>query len=152
LTATQADDSTLFGSQTGIVLHDSNPVSLRPVVNHRDFVYDPSRGLLYITTADGLIERYDPAAQTLLYPWKVGAGIYGADISPDGNFLYTSEAVRGATQGMIHQVNLNDGTVTNLTYNLSGGEGGTWAVAIANNGKALFTGRFEGSGFLPIHE
>jgi sugar lactone lactonase YvrE len=148
----QADDSSLFGTQAGIVIHNSNPVSLLPLVDHRGLIYDASRGLLYITTSDGLIERYDPATQTLLAPWHVGASIYGADITPDGAYLYTTEAVRGATQGMLHQVNLDDGTITNFTYNLSFYEGGTWAISIANNGKALLTSRFEGSGFLPIHE
>jgi sugar lactone lactonase YvrE len=148
----QVDDPSLSGSQTGIVIHDGNPVSLLPLQNLRDLVYDPTRGLLYITTSDGLVERYDPLSQTLYAPWQVGASLYGADITPDGSYLYTTEAVRGATQGMLHQVNLNDGTVTNFTYNLAGGEGGTWAVSIANNGKALFTSRYEGSGFLPIRE
>jgi hypothetical protein len=148
----QADNPTLFGTQTNIVIHDSTPVSLIPVPNRRDLISDPSRGLLYITTSDGLVQRYDPATESLLYPWHVGAGLYGADITPDGAYLYASEAVRGATQGVLHKVNLNDGTVTNVTYNLSFYEGGTWAVSIANNGKALFTGRFEGSGWVPVHE
>jgi ribosomal protein L24E len=148
----QSDDPTLFGTQTNIVIHDGNPVSLIPVPNRRDLISDPSRGLLYITTSDGLVERYDPATESLLYPWHVGVGLYGADITPDGAYLYASEAVRGATQGMLHKINLNDGTVTNVTYNLSFYEGGTWAVSIANNGKALFTGDFEGSGWVPVHE
>jgi sugar lactone lactonase YvrE len=148
----QVDDPTLTGAQAGIVIHDSNPVALIPVANRRGLVYDAGRGLLYITTSDGLVERYDLVAQTLLAPWHVGASLYGADISPDGAYLYTTEAVRGVTQGMLHQVNLNDGTVTNLTYDLSYGEGGTWAVIIANNGKALFTSFSEGSGSMPIYE
>jgi ribosomal protein L24E len=148
----QADDATIFGTESNIVIHDSNLVSLIPVPNRRDLVTDPSRGLLYITTSDGLLQRYDPATQTLLAPWHVGVGLYGADITPDGAFLYATEAVRGATQGMLHKLNLADGTVTNLTYNLSGGEGGTWAVAIANNGIALFDSNFEGSGWMPLRQ
>jgi sugar lactone lactonase YvrE len=152
LRAEQADDPTLFGTQTNIVIHDSTPVLLIPVVNRRDLVYDPSRGLLYITTSDGLVQRYDPASQTLLAPWHVGLSLYGADITPDGAYLYTTENVRGATQGMLHKVNLADGTVTNLTYNLSFYEGGTWAVTIANNGLALFDSNFEGSGWVPLRQ
>jgi hypothetical protein len=148
----QADDPTLFDTQANIAIHDKNPVSLIPVPNRRDLVTDPTRGLLYITTSDGLIQRYDPATQTLLAPWHVGVGLYGADITPDGAFLYATEAARGATQGMLHKVNLDDGTVTNLTYNLSFYEGGTWAVSIANNGKALFTSNFEGSGWVPLRQ
>jgi hypothetical protein len=152
LRAEDAGDPGLFGMQTNIMIHDSNPVSLIPVTNHRDLVFDEARGLLYITTADGLVERYDVANQTLLAPWRVGASLYGADITADGSFLYTSEGVRGATQGMLHKVNLGDGTVTNLTYNLAFYEGGTWAVAIAANGEALFDARFEGSGWVPLRQ
>jgi sugar lactone lactonase YvrE len=150
----QAGDPTLFATQTNIAIHDSNPVPLIPVLNRRDLIYDPVRGLLYITTADGLVQRYDPVTGTLFAPWRVGAGLYGADITPDGNYLYTTEAVRGATQSMLHKINLNDGTLTNLTYDLSfgEGEGGTWAVTIANNGKALFDTRVEGSGWVPLHQ
>src|SRR5262249_3160182 len=130
---TVTDDADgLSGSQTNIRVHTDNTL-LIPVSNRRDLIYDGSRGLLYITTSDGLVQRYDVATPTLLSPWQVGVGLYGADITPDGAFLYATEAVRGATQGMLHRVNLNDGTVTNFTYNLSGGEGGTWAVTIANN-------------------
>src|SRR5262249_36496749 len=111
-----------------------------------------TRGLQYITTSDGLVERYNPATQTLYAPWQVGASIYGADITPDGAYLYATEAVRGATQGMLHRVNLDDGTVTNVTYNLGGYEGGTWDIAVADNGKALFDSRFEGSGGVALHQ
>jgi hypothetical protein len=152
LRAEDAGNPGLFGAQTNIVIHDSNPVSLIPVTNHRDLVFDEARGLLYITTADGLVQRYDVASQTLLAPWRVGASLYGADITPGGSFLYTSEGVRGATQGMLHKVNLDDGTVTNLTYNLAFYEGGTWAVAVAANGEALFDARFEGSGWVPLRQ
>src|SRR5262249_11235361 len=141
----------LSGSEAGIRVH-TNSVSVIPVANRRDTVFDPSRWLLYITTSDGLIQRWDVNTQTLLAPFKVGASLYGADITPDGQFLYVSEGVRGATQGMIHKVNLDDGSVTNLTYDLSSYEGGTFDVAVANNGKAFFTSNFEGSGPLPFRQ
>jgi hypothetical protein len=150
ITATDAADN-LSGSETNIAVH-TDPVSLIPVLNGRDLVYDDARGVLYVTTSDGLVQRYDVASQTLLAPWRVGASIYGADVTPDGASLYTSEGVRGATQGMLHQVNLDDGTVTNVTYNLADGEGGTWAVTIADNGLALFDARFEGSGWVPLRQ
>ncbi len=150
ITATDDADG-LSASQTNIRVH-TDITALIPVSNRRNLIYDGSRGLLYITTSDGLVQRYDPATQTLLSPWHVGVGLYGADITPDGAFLYATEAVRGATQGMLHKVNLNDGTVTNFGYNLSFYEGGTWAVSIANNGKALFTSRFEGSGWVPLRQ
>jgi sugar lactone lactonase YvrE len=150
ITATDDADG-LSGSQTNIQVH-TDPVSLIPVVNHRDLVFDPNRGILYITTSDGLVQRYDVNSQTLLAPWIAGASVYGADITPDGAYLYTTEAVRGATQGMLHKINLDDASETNLPFDRAFLEGGTWAVTIANNGKALFDSLFEGSGWLPLRQ
>jgi sugar lactone lactonase YvrE len=149
---TAADDADgLSGSQTNIQVH-AGPLSLVPVVNHRDLVYDGSRGILYITTSDGFVQRFDVVHQTLLTPWRVGASLYGADITPDGQYLYTTEDLHVVNQGMLHKVNLNDGTHTDLTINLTGIEAGTWAVTIANNGKALFDSRFDGSGWVPLRQ
>src|SRR5262245_54249856 len=35
------------------------PSTLIPVGNHRDLVFDSTRGLLYITTSAGTVQRYD---------------------------------------------------------------------------------------------
>src|SRR6266403_2917634 len=61
------------------------PSTLIPVTNHRDLVFDPSRGLLYITTSAGTVQRYNVASQTLLSPLSVGTSLNGADITPDGS-------------------------------------------------------------------
>jgi hypothetical protein len=61
------------------------------VTGQRDFVYDPGRGLLYITTADGDLERYDVASRTLLTPIDAGTSLNGADITADGS----GKAARG---------------------------------------------------------
>jgi len=47
---------------------------LIPIQNHRDLVYDARRALLYITTSDGKVQRYDIQSQTLLPPFDVGNG------------------------------------------------------------------------------
>jgi sugar lactone lactonase YvrE len=149
---TAADDTDgLSGSQTNIQVH-TGPVSLIPVANHRDLVYDGSRGILYITTSDGFVQRFDVVHQTLLTPWRIGASLYGADITPDGQYLYTTEDLRVANQGVLHKVSLSDGTVSNVSFNLAFGEGGTWAVTIANNGKALFDSLYLGSGTIPLRQ
>src|SRR5688572_14419382 len=54
----------------------------------RDLVFDDARGLLYATTAQGTVERYDPASGTVLAPVAVGQSAVGADISPDHLSLY----------------------------------------------------------------
>jgi sugar lactone lactonase YvrE len=150
ITATDSDVG-FSGTQVDITVHTA-PTTVIPVVNHRDLVYDPFRNVIYITTTDGLVWRYDVNYQTLLAPWKVGASLNGADITPDGQYLYVTEGVRGVTQGMVHKINLDDGTVTNLTWNLSFYEGGAWGLAIANNGKALLDSKFEGSGWVPLRQ
>jgi hypothetical protein len=150
LTATDAADG-LSGTEGNIRVH-TDPVSVIPVTNRRALVFDVHRELLYMTTSDGLVQRWDIDRQTLLAPWNVGASLNGADITPDGQFLYVTEGVRGATQGMVHKINLDDGTVTNLTWDLAFYEGGAWGLAITGNGKALLDSRFEGSGWVPLRQ
>src|SRR5713226_6547442 len=113
------------------------PSVLIPVSNRRDLVFDPTRNLLDITTASGQVQRYDVANQTLLSPWSVGTSLNGADITPDGSTLYVAENQTSGSQGVLHEVNLSIGSVTNVTYNLAFLEGGTWDVAVANNGEAF---------------
>jgi DNA-binding beta-propeller fold protein YncE len=122
------------------------PSTLIPVSNRRDLVFDPTRDLLYITTSSGLVQRYDVANQTLLTPWNVGTSLNGADITPDASALYVAESQLSGSQGVLHRVDLNDGSVSNITYNLAFYEGGTWDVAVANNGTAFFSTTFQGSG------
>ncbi len=125
---------------------------LIPIKDRRDLVFDPTRNLLYITTSDGDLERYNVATQTLLTPYDVGNSLNGGDITPDGSALYVAEGQRGATQGFIRKVNLSTGSVTNITYNLDFGEGGAWDLNIASNGKGFLSTGYEGSGWTPFRE
>jgi hypothetical protein len=130
----------------------STPSVLIPVPNHRDLVFDGARDLLYVTTSAGAVQRYDIQAQQLLTPYNVGVSLNGADITPDGGALYVTENRRGPTQGFVYKVNLADGGVTTLAYDLAPGEGGSWAIAIANNGLGLLSTRLEGSGWVPLRQ
>jgi sugar lactone lactonase YvrE len=154
LTATDTANN-LSASATGITVH-TQPANLIPVVSaERDLVYDPTRGFLYITTAEGTVQSYDVATQTLLAPITAGVSLRGADITPDGSALYVMDSQRSAIQGLYHKVNLSDGTVTNLSYPFNGifsAEGGSWDVAAAADGKALADGMFEGSGWVPVRQ
>jgi sugar lactone lactonase YvrE len=151
LTATDDADG-LSGSQTNIQVHTAS-VSLIPVSHRQDLIWDAARGLLYITTSDGSLQRYDPATQTLLAPFQVGASPEGADITLDGHYLYVTESQQGATQGFVRKVNLDDGTVTNLTYAYRGAEKGSWDLAVAADGLAFFTTDYSGSGAAnPLHQ
>jgi DNA-binding beta-propeller fold protein YncE len=145
ITAADAADG-LSGSQAGIRVH-TGPTSLVPIADRRNFVYDRGRGLLYITTDAGTVERYDLATQSLLPPFRVGDSLTGADITPDGSALFVCDSRGGLTQGFFRKVNLTDGTVTNLTYDVGRDEWGSWDVAIASNGTGLFTATVKMSAF-----
>lgn len=125
---------------------------LIPVPHRVAHVYDPHRNLLYISTTDGTIERWDVATEQLLSPFAVGLNLSGIDITQDGQFAYVGEATAGATSGFVRKVNLNDGTKTNISYNLSSLERGVHELAITSNGKVFFTTTFAGSGWTPLHE
>src|SRR5205085_664125 len=82
----------------------------------RDLVFDAGRNLLYITTSSGVVQRWDVASQQLLSAWNVGAFLNGADITPDGNWLYVTESVPITGHlGVLHKVNLATGAVTDAT-------------------------------------
>jgi len=125
-----------------------------PVANAADEVWDPTRGLLYITTIYGQVERYNPATNTLMSPWNVGEQLAGADITPDGSYLYAAEVTPDFADGVgyIRKVNLTNGAVTNIPYNLGFYEGGAWDIKIAGNGLAFFTTTFEGSGWTSLRQ
>jgi sugar lactone lactonase YvrE len=136
LTVSDAQDG-LSSTQANIQVHAA-PTPLIPVPNRRDLVYDPSRDLLYITTSTGTVERYDIATQTLLAPFAIGNSLRGADITPDGNFLYVADYQQNAVQGFVRKVDLRDGRETDLTFDLTfGTTTGALGVAIADNGKGL---------------
>jgi hypothetical protein len=127
------------------------PSTLIPVPNHRDLVFDPIHNMLDITTSAGSIQRYSVALQALVDSLPVGTSLNGADISPDGSTLYVAEQQTSGSQGVIHTVNLSTGAVTNLTYNLAGGEGGSWDIALGSNGKGLVDGTSAG-GWAPLRQ
>jgi sugar lactone lactonase YvrE len=151
LTATDDADG-LSGSQKNIQTHTA-ALAVIPVRNRRALVWDASRQLLYITTSDGYVQRYDPTSQALLAPFWVGASPSGMDITADGQYLYVADSQTGTTQGLVRKVNLDDGTVTNLAYNRNGAELAPQDLAIAANGKAFFTTNYSGSGAtVPLHQ
>lgn len=133
---------------------DPTPISnfLIPVTNHRDMVFDPTRNLLYITTDDGDLERFDLTTQTLLNPIQVGNVLNGADITPDGSQLVIAEDVIGQGQGFVHLLDLSDNEVSTVAYELDFGEIGAWDIAVGANGTAFVTTDYGGSGWTPLRE
>jgi hypothetical protein len=126
--------------------------ALIPVADHRDLVFDATHNQLDITTAGGKLQRWDLATQTLLPATSVGTSLFGADITPDGASLYATDGQLSNGQAVVHKVNLANGTVTGLSYGVSGGEAGPYAIALGGNGKALFDGQLSGSGTVPLRQ
>ena len=151
ITSTDTAVPAITGSQSNITVHAPG-VTLIPVANRRDLVFDAARQTLYITTSSGSVERYHLPTEALLTPFNIGSSLYGADISPDGNWLYVAESTTGGTQGFVHKLNLTTGAVTELAYTLAGGEIGAWDVAIAGNGLGFFTTQYGGSGWVSLHK
>ncbi len=113
------------------------PSTLIPVSNHSDLVFDAGRDILYITTTAGQVQRWDVATQQLLSSWTVGGSLAGADITPDDNSLYVAEEDDAGPQGFFDQVDLQNGIVTDASYNNTSIETDSWDIAIGVNGNAL---------------
>jgi hypothetical protein len=83
-------------------------VSSSPFPDRVDHVFDPTRtrGLLYISTSSGRIQRYDIESRRLLRQFRVGSDLRGLDITPDRAGIYATEYIHGAQAGVLHKVSL----------------------------------------------
>jgi hypothetical protein len=118
---------------------NSGPNLFANLANIVDHVFDATTGIDYASTSAGNIERFDARTGKLLTPFKVGVSLGGLDVTPDGKYLYVAEQQPGTTQSFVRKVDTQTGAVTNLGFNRSGAESGSFDVTILNNGKAFFT-------------
>src|SRR5262249_25871716 len=109
-------DTGLLVASDSVSVTNTDGGILIPVTDHRDLIYDASRNILYITAADGTVQRYNIATQSLLSALQVGTSLYGADVTTDDKSLYVAENQVNGSQGIVHKVDLATGTVTDLTY------------------------------------
>lgn len=120
------------------------PSVVIPVIAHRDLVYDNTRDLLYITTNEGRLERWDPSQQQLLTAYTFGSLQNGADITKDGASLYVAEIQSEFTGfGVIHKLNLGSVAVTELPYTLRPPERGAWDINLNDRGVGLVSNQLE---------
>lgn len=150
LTVTGTGLAVASTTHTGIVVHAPGASGI-PVNRVSDHVYDATRNMLYISTKDGHVQRYDVAHETLLSPWFIGGSLRGTDITTDGRFLYIADAARSLTQAFVRKVDTSDGSFTRLVidYNV----GGTFDLNITSDNRVLFDELFEGSGAgVPLHQ
>src|SRR5205809_5570890 len=81
----------LLSADVSVALQITTPTSvLLPGEQPRDLIYDSSRHQLLAVLHDR-IRRYDGADGRLLGSIQVGSDLHGADITPDGKYLYVSE-------------------------------------------------------------
>lgn len=130
------------------VAHDE----IIPTPNRSSLIWDPHRNLLYITTDDGVLERFDAASRLLLEPWDIGISQLGADITPDGQFLFVTDEIDAQLQPQIRRVDLDTGAITTWSFTPETREIHTWDIKIVSDTKGFVTTEFNGSGWLPIRE
>jgi hypothetical protein len=128
------------------------PSTLIPVANHRDLVFDPMRGMLDITTSSGSVQQFSVNAQQLIPGIGISTSLNGADISPDGNFLYLADPLVSGGQDVLDKLDLNSLKVTKLLFNHVNGELGGWDVALGSAGKGLVSTMYNGTGSVPLRQ
>jgi hypothetical protein len=128
------------------------PSTLIPVANHRDLVFDAMRGLLDITTSSGVVQQFSVQAQQLVGGIGISRSLNGADISPDGNFLYLADPQTNGAQDVLDKLDLNSFALSKLTFNHVNGELGSWDIAFASGGKGLVSTMANGSGSVPLRQ
>jgi len=118
--------------------------------NRTDMVYDAGRDILYITSTNSTLLRYQLASDSFLPPFVLSGSLMGLDLSPDGNKLVIADARTTNSLVWVHVVDLTTGQDTLATFNAAANESGTFAVAFAGDGASYITSRFAGSGWVPM--
>lgn len=128
-----------------------------------DTVYDLKRATLYIshkrwtstssgsTLAESGVLRFHVPTNSFLSPIPIYGDLMGLDLSPDGDTLLVADRFYSADKVWVHQVDLRNLTHHKAEVPRDGTyEGGTFAVAFGNDGRALVTSTFLGSGWTPL--
>src|SRR4051812_34257252 len=75
-------------------------------------VFDLARNRVYVPTSGGEVLRFDLATKKQLTPWEsIGGSLGGADITPDGKYLYVADRTGAAGQGLLHKITIDTGAV-----------------------------------------
>ncbi len=108
-----------------------------------DFVHDPARGLIYISSGSQVL-RFRVADQTFLAPFEIGKTVRQLDLAPDSSFLVgaTPNSLREGKVGFAY-IDLNSGVVSDRWFIAAASFGsdatGTGSIALDNAGAALVT-------------
>lgn len=122
-----------------------------PLDGIRDQVYDESRGILYVTTENGSLQRWEVASQSLLSSINhIAVSPSGLDVTVDGQYAYVGEGASAIGQGVVWKVDLQTGLKSPFRYTYDFGERGVADIGISADGKAFVTTYYAGSGWTPL--
>ncbi|PQO33487.1 hypothetical protein C5Y96_11655 [Blastopirellula marina] len=158
LTAIGANITDRGGNQLATDLHQvwthatDSPGNLPfSLVGVRDQHFDETSGVLYITTEDGTLHRWDVSKQKFLSSIKnVAALPAGLDTTPDGRFAYVGEGQIGNLTGFIYKIDLEDGSKTSYSFDNERVDKGVFDLAVGADGRVVFTVYFYGSGLTKV--
>ena len=107
----------LFVLPAGNPTPHPTPLPSPSFAKRRGMIFDHSNRFLYVSTTDGLIERYNLETSTLEHAYNPGGSLNGMDIAPDDSFLLVAQEVTGLVQSMMHRIDLQTGSITDITFN-----------------------------------
>jgi len=83
--------------------------------DRREHVYDSTRDILYISTSNGDVERYDVNSGTFLSPFSTpGTSYNGIALSPDDSSIYVADASQGIIHGVFRKYDTTTGARTKI--------------------------------------
>lgn len=123
--------------------------TLIPAANRVDMVHDASRNIVYITEGGNVLRYHVPTA-SFLAPIALGGQLAGIDLNDDKATLAVADQSSSATEQWIYLVRLSDLSVTKVTMPKESGEDGTWSVSFMADWTVAVSGRFAGSGWVPM--
>ncbi|MBU4435858.1 MAG: hypothetical protein KKC14_15770, partial [Alphaproteobacteria bacterium] len=102
---------------------------------------------IFATTTGGYVEAFDTASGDLKGRWKVGVSLGGMDVSPDGRYLFVTDAVTNTStdpnvfKGLaaVHRLDLVTGAVTDFTIQVSSSDRSFCDVAVGADGTVMLT-------------
>lgn len=123
----------LFGSAA---LADTTIVSVsRP----RDIAYDDAHDVLYISSGNKPVQRYQVGTATFLSPLALDGDLGAMDISPDGSTLALTDYSYKTNQSWIYLVDLSSLAIRKVPFDTSNSEQGTCRLAYDRKGQILIS-------------
>lgn len=120
-----------------------------PASSRVDMVYDASRNIVYITEGGNVLRYHVPTA-SFLSPIVLGGDLAGIDLNDDHATLAVADKTSTATHQWVYLIRLSDLNVTKATVLKEFGENGTWSVAFMADWTVAVSGRYAGSGSVPL--